>query len=120
MDVEGYEYNIIVGNKEFVENYKPEMFFIEIHVEKLTDQKIVDILNVFDDNNYMIRRAYIEDKYYSLNKVRSRLAKLLYYRWLKNIGQIASHISIKEFCQSYQFKQALKSRHSIELMLEKD
>ncbi len=56
MDVEGYEYQIIKGMKEFLKN--DSKLFIEIHPHLMKLEYILQLLNTLKDNGFEIKRMF--------------------------------------------------------------
>jgi len=54
MDVEGFEYNIILGANEILEKFKPKIF-VEIHKMYLGKEKTYEIFNNLKNKGYEIK-----------------------------------------------------------------
>ena len=54
MDVEGFEYNIILGANNVLEKYKPKIF-VEIHKMYLGKEKTCEIFNDLKNKGYEIK-----------------------------------------------------------------
>ena len=54
MDVEGFEYNIIVGANNVLEKYKPKIF-VEIHKMYLGKEKTCQIFNDLKNKKYEVK-----------------------------------------------------------------
>lgn len=92
MDVEGYEWNILMGAKKSLKNKNLKNLFIEVHFDLLPRKKIEAIFKLLKENNFKIKYAVVEDK--SISECRGPLKglkKFFYtmrkkYRVFKNIS----------------------------------
>lgn len=62
MDVEGYEYDILVKGEDVFSKYKPKLFFLEIHFDILGKDKSIAVLQMLERNGYYVKRAFSETK----------------------------------------------------------
>jgi FkbM family methyltransferase len=91
MDVEGYEYNILIGAKKTLRNKNLKRMFIEFHFGMVEKQNMVDLLKMIRDSGFEIEYAIVEDKAISECLGRfSKLKKFFYknrrkYAVLKNL-----------------------------------
>lgn len=63
MDIEGYEYEIIVEGQEEFFKFAPKMIFLEVHFGILDYNKSVELLTILKKNGYFVDKAYCEIKY---------------------------------------------------------
>ncbi len=67
IDVEGYEFNVLLGMKQILKNYKP-IIFIEIHPKKILDygktkEDIDNLLNKYGYKKTIIHSSHKDHKY---------------------------------------------------------
>lgn len=55
MDTEGFEYEILMGNKDFLREHKLRLF-IEIHPKMLGKQRLIELLTMLKDLGYKVDR----------------------------------------------------------------
>ena len=60
MDVEGFEYEILMGAKKTLQSVTPLIFCIEIHPHLISKEKVTSIITMMKDNGFTINSIFNE------------------------------------------------------------
>lgn len=120
MDIEGYEYEIIVEGENKFFKYAPERIFLEIHFDILGPEKSIAVLNALKNNGYFVERAFSEIKV-KTNWL-GPFSKM--YRWFiekvimkHQFGEIYKEVGIDEIINN---KKIINANHgAIEFIFKK-
>ena len=74
MDVEGYEYNILIGAKKTLMNKNLKRMFIEFHFGMVEKKNMIELLELIRDTGFEIEYAIVEDK--SISECLGQFSKL--------------------------------------------
>lgn len=100
MDVEGYEYEIIIGNKKFLKEHPPKRFFLELHIDALGKEKTKEILEFLKECKYFVEGGFVDYPpiYFRIGKLIRGIYKgmMKYGLYKRRIGQIYKNVSIDE------------------------
>lgn len=120
MDVEGFEYEIIKSNMDFFEEYLPEVLFIEIHFDIISEHKTNYIFKKLNELGYSIKKAFVEVKDYDYKVYRKNIFLYIYKKKYGAIGEIASDVGIEDFISSKEYEKLIhKNPHAVEFVFEK-
>lgn len=79
MDLEGYEYFLIDGNRNFFSDYKVDIF-MELHPDIIGKKRAIKIINVLGELNYEIETSFFEIRginYLAQSRFATRIDKFL-------------------------------------------
>jgi FkbM family methyltransferase len=121
MDVEGYEYNIIVKGKSDFFKYAPKLFFLEIHFDILKPQESIELLRQLKNNGYYVDKAFSEIKVKTnwLGPLSSIYEKFIQKYIMKNkFGELYSNTDISLIMDN---DDIIKAKHgAIEFIFKRD
>lgn len=99
MDVEGYEYEILLGAKKTLKNGSLKKLFIEFHFGMLEKEKMVLLLKLLKESGFEIDVAIVEDKSISECKGQFKKAKEFFYKKRRKY-KVLDKISLDEICNN--------------------
>jgi len=107
MDVEGYEYEIFNGNRDFFEKY-PLKIFLEFHTNLLGKAKSLEILKLLSNSGYVLERL-ISNLEYCLHELvfkppkgRGYSRKISFQQYYKEIaGKTENQVRSEDGCMIF-------------------
>ena len=115
-DIEGFEYNLIKGNKEFFKELKNVYLVIEFHTHILKENKSLEFLNLAEDIGFKPVKVIVDRPYYIyllpkfLHKLANKIVEWkIKGKWLKN--EKTKAVSYNDLRESIIKRKKIKAPH---------